>query len=50
MEERKSVLQALQAYQLRELIDMANQRGIKKENIVTVLPDATNGFYLLYFN
>ena len=49
MEERRRKLEVLQEYQLRDLVEHANNLGITKEDIVTVLPNETNGFYLLYF-
>ena len=48
MEEKKK-LRVLQEYQLRDLIEAANAAGIEQEDIVTILPNPENGFYLLYF-
>lgn len=50
MGEYNDQLQVIQAFSLRDLIVKANNLGIKKEEIINILPDTTeNGYYLVYF-
>ena len=50
MEEHDNQLQVIQAFSLRDLIVKANSLGLKKEEIINILPDTTeNGYYLVYF-
>lgn len=50
MEEHDNQLQVIQAFSLRDLIVKANSLGIKKEEVINILPDTTeNGYYLVYF-
>lgn len=48
--EQKKKLKVLQAFSLRDLVDGTNNIGLQKDDIVTILPNEENGFYLLYFN
>lgn len=43
-------MDVLQAYQLRDLITQANELGIQPQDVVTILPNEVNGFYLIYFH
>jgi len=40
---------ALQAYNMNSLVDKLNSNGITKEDVVAVLPNADNGYFLLYY-
>lgn len=48
-QEGKKVLTILQSYNLRDLADKVNHYGITKDDIVTVLSNADNGYFLLYY-
>ena len=48
MEENNGkVLNALKSRTIRELVSKANELLIKREDVITVLPD--NGFYVLFY-